>query len=143
MLAVEREAAAGDDDMGVRMVGERRSPGVQHGGEPDARAKVLGVNRDGDQGFGGDFEQQVIDNRFVLVGDIGDRSRQGEDDMEIGYRQQLGSAVGEPLLGSGGLALWAMPIATRNGRCPLPALWANSVMVSRRAAKWPIRLIFK
>ena len=46
-----------------------------------------------------------------MVGDVGDRPRQGEDDMEIGHRQQLGSAVGEPLLGSGSLAFWAMPIA--------------------------------
>src|SRR5438270_8577717 len=37
---------------------------------------------------------QVIDDRFVLVGDVGDRSRQGEDDMEIGHRQQFSSAVG-------------------------------------------------
>jgi hypothetical protein len=69
--------------MSVRMVGQCRSPGMQHGGEPDLRAEVLGVGRDGDQGFGGDFEQQVIDDRLVLVGDVGDRSRQGEDDMEI------------------------------------------------------------
>jgi hypothetical protein len=32
MLAVEREAAIRCDDMGVRMMSERRSPGVQHGG---------------------------------------------------------------------------------------------------------------
>jgi hypothetical protein len=67
VLAVGREAAARYDDMGVRMVGERRSPGVQHGGEPDAGAEVLGVvglqptglsrGRDGDQGLGGGFEQ--------------------------------------------------------------------------------------
>ena len=98
--------------MSVRMVSQSRSPGMQHSSEADLRAEVLGVGRDGDQGFGGGFEQQVIDDRFVLVGDVGDRSRQGEDDMEIGHRQQLSSAVGEPLLGSGGLALWAMPIAT-------------------------------
>src|SRR5207248_9730256 len=97
--------------MSVRMVGQSRSPGMQHSSEADLRAEVLGVGRDGDQGFGGGFEQQVIDDRFVLVSDVGDRSRQGEDDMEIGHRQQLSSAVGEPLLGSGGLALWAMPIA--------------------------------
>src|SRR5215472_14089198 len=36
--AVERDAAARYDDMGVRMMCERRSPAVQHGGEPDARA---------------------------------------------------------------------------------------------------------
>src|SRR5215475_1387575 len=97
--------------MSVRMVGERRSPGVEHGGEPYSRTEVLGVGRDSDQGFGGGFEQQVIDDRFVVVGDVGDWPRQGEDDMKIGHRQQLGSAVGEPLLGSGSLALWAMPVA--------------------------------
>ena len=79
--------------MGVRMVGQCRSPGVEDGGEPDARAEVLGVvglqptgltrGGDGDQGLGGGFEQQVIDNRLILIGDVGDRPRQGEHDMEI------------------------------------------------------------
>jgi hypothetical protein len=36
-----------------------------------SRTEVLGVGRDGDQGFGGGFEQQVIDDRFVVVGDVG------------------------------------------------------------------------
>jgi hypothetical protein len=84
---------------------------VQHGGEPDAGAEVLGVGRDGDEGLGGGFKQQVIDDRLVLIGDVGDRSRQGKDDMEIGHRQQFGVAVGQPLLGRGGLALWAVPVA--------------------------------
>src|SRR5215472_10077191 len=61
---------------------------MEHGGKPDAGAEVLGVGRDGDQGLGGGFEQQVIDDRLVVIGDVGDRSRQGEDDMEIGHRQQ-------------------------------------------------------
>ena len=56
---------------------------MQHGSEPDAGAEVLGVGRDGDQGLGGDLEQQVIDDRLVVIGDVGDRSRQGEDDVEI------------------------------------------------------------
>ena len=34
-LPVERDAAARHDDVEVRMVGERRAPGVQHAGEPD------------------------------------------------------------------------------------------------------------
>jgi hypothetical protein len=84
---------------------------VEHGGEPDAGAEVLGVGRDGDQGLGGGFEQQVIDDRLVVIGDVGDRSRQGEDNMEIGHGQQFNLAVGQPLLGSGGLALRAMPVA--------------------------------
>ena len=84
---------------------------MQHGGEPDAGAEVLGVGRDGDQGLGGDFEQQVIDDRLVLIGDVGDRSRQGEDDMEIGHGQEFGLAVGQPLFGSDSLALRAVPVA--------------------------------
>ena len=84
---------------------------MQHGGEPDAGAEVLGVCRDSDQGLGGDFQQQVIDDRLVLIGDVGDRPRQGEDDMELGHGQQFGLAVGQPLLGSGGLALRAVPVA--------------------------------
>jgi hypothetical protein len=32
--------------------------------------------------------------------------------MKIGHGQEFGLTVGHPLLGSGGLALWAMPIAT-------------------------------
>jgi hypothetical protein len=84
---------------------------VEHGGEPDAGAEVFGVGRDGDQGLGGGFEQQVIDDRLVVIGDVGDRSRQGEDDMEIRHGQEIGLAVGQPFLGSSGLALWAMPIA--------------------------------
>ena len=70
-----------------------------------------GVGCDSDQGLGGGFEQQVIDDRLVVIGDVGDRSRQGEDDMEIRHGQEIGLAVGQPFLGSGGLALWAMPIA--------------------------------
>ena len=77
MLAVERDAAARYDDMDVRMMCERRSPGVQHGGEPDARAEMLGVGCNGDQGLGRDLEQQVIDDRLVVIGDIGDRPGQG------------------------------------------------------------------
>jgi hypothetical protein len=83
-------------------VGQRRSPDVEYGSEPDAGAEVLGVGRDGDQGLGGDFEQQVIDDRLVLIGNVGDRSRQGKDDMEIGHGQEFGPAVGQPLDGSGG-----------------------------------------
>ena len=43
---VRRQAAAGHDDVDVRMMGERRAPGVQHGGEADARAQMLRVGGD-------------------------------------------------------------------------------------------------
>jgi hypothetical protein len=60
---------------------------------------VFWVGRDGDQGLGGGFEQEVIDDRLVVIGDVRDRSRQGEDDMEIGHWQEFGLAVGQPFLG--------------------------------------------
>jgi hypothetical protein len=55
---------------------------------------MLGVGCNGDQGLGRDLEQQAIDDRLVVIGDVGDLSRQGEDDMEVGNRQQFGLAAG-------------------------------------------------
>ena len=51
----------------------RRAPGVEHGGDADAGAEVLGVGGDGDQRLGRGLEQQVVDDGLVLVGDVGDR----------------------------------------------------------------------
>jgi hypothetical protein len=54
--------------------------------------------------------------------------------VEVSDRQQIGLALGEPRAGGRTLALGAVPIAAANGNFPLPALWANSVMGSQRAA---------
>src|SRR5215471_10257350 len=77
---------------------------------PMRAPRCLGSAANRDQGVGSDFQQQVIDDRLILIGDVGDWSRQGEHDMEIGHRQEFGLAVGQPLLGSGGLALGAVPV---------------------------------
>src|ERR1700684_424944 len=55
---VRRQGAAGNDDVDVRMVGQRRAPGVQYGAEADARAQMLRVGGDGGQRLGGGPEQQ-------------------------------------------------------------------------------------
>ena len=54
----------------VRMMGERRAPGVQHGGEADPRAQMLRVGGDGGQRLGGGPEQEVVDDALVLEGDV-------------------------------------------------------------------------
>ena len=54
------------------MKGERRSPGVQYGGNADARAKMLGISRNRDHRLGGSLEQEIIDDGLVLVGDVVD-----------------------------------------------------------------------
>ena len=95
----------------MRMVGQRRAPGVQHGGEADARAQMLRVAGDGDERLGGGPEQEVVDGGLVVERDGADWSRQGEDDVVIRNRQQLGLAVFEPLPRRGRLALRAVPVA--------------------------------
>ena len=53
--------------------------------------------------------------------------------MEIGHGQQFGLAVGQPLLGSGGLALWAMPVAAGIvGDAQVRALLAALDMTAQR-----------
>jgi len=74
--AVRRQAAAGNDDVDMRMMGERRAPGVQNGGEADARAQMSGVGCDREQRVGGGSEQEVVDGGLVLERDGADRRRQ-------------------------------------------------------------------
>ena len=87
--------------MHMRMMIEVLAPGVQHGGEADIGAEMLGVGGDRGEGLGGGREQQAVDLGLVLVGDGADRCRQREHDMEVGHRQQLGLARRQPGLSAG------------------------------------------
>ena len=70
--SVRRDAAARHDHVHVRMVGHRRSPGVEHGGDADARAEMPGIGGDGQHRLRRRLEQQVVDERLVLERDVGD-----------------------------------------------------------------------
>src|ERR1700755_218255 len=95
----------------MRMMAERGTPGVQDGGETNARAQVLRVSGDRGQRLGGSSEQEVVDGSLIVERDGADRSRQGEDDVVIGNRQKLRLAVFEPLPRRRSLTLRAMPVA--------------------------------
>ena len=110
-LAIERETAAGDDAMHVGMMRERRAPGVQDQGHPDACAQMPGIGGDGAQGLGGDLEEQPIDHRLVVIRDGADGRGQGEHHVVIVHRQQLGLPRLEPAARGTALALRAMPVA--------------------------------
>ena len=56
---------------------------MQHRGDADLRAEMFGVASNGDHRLGGRFEQQVVDNALIVVGDVGNRRRQREHDMKI------------------------------------------------------------
>ena len=93
-------------------MGHGRAPGVQHGSDADARAEVFWVGGDRGQRLGRGLEQDVVDDGLVLVGDSTDRRRQGEHHVIVRHGQQLGFALGQPLLGGGALALRTVPVAT-------------------------------
>src|SRR4051812_48852233 len=97
--------------MYMRMMRECRSPGVQHQGCTDAGAQMLRVSSDGQQGLSGQIKQQAIDQRFVLIGDLGNRSRQREYHMVVLHRQQIALPRLEPAARSRALALGAMAVA--------------------------------
>src|ERR1700719_3533632 len=110
-LAVQGNAPARNDHVDMRMVGERRSPGVQYGGHADPRAQVFGIARDRDHRLGGGLEHKVVNHGLVVVGDVADRRRQREDQMVIWGGQQLGLALGQPSPRRRALTFRAMPIA--------------------------------
>jgi hypothetical protein len=83
-LTIKGDTTAWDDHMDMRMVGERRAPGVENGEDADAGAEMFGIGRDGDQGLGRGLEQDVVDHGLVLVGDVANCRRQSEDDVEVG-----------------------------------------------------------
>src|SRR5712691_4754566 len=80
---VMRYPAGWDDDVEMRMMGHRRAPGVEHGGEADAGAEMLWISADREQRLGRGAEQQVV------------------------------LARGEPILRRRTLALGTMPVAAR------------------------------
>ena len=129
-FAVERDAAAGNDHMHMWVVGHRRAPCMKHRGYGDACAQMLRVGGDLEQRFRGRLEQEIVDHRLVLIGDLGDGRRQSEHHMEIRHVEQLRLPRFHPVPRGRTLAFGAMPVAAANGECPLLALWAKLVMGS-------------
>ena len=118
------------------MVRHRRSPRMQDRDEADFGAKMFAIGGDGEHGLGAGFEQEVVNHRFVVIGDVGDFAWQGEDDMEIGHGQELGLAVGEPIPCRRSLTFRAMPIPTaieRDHRM-IAVLAARHMATERRGA---------
>jgi hypothetical protein len=97
----------------VRVVRERRTPGVQHQGGADLRTQVPGIGGNGAQRLGCHLEQQAVDDSLVPVRDLADGRGQREDHVEVVHRQQVGLARIQPALCSTGLALGAVAVAAR------------------------------
>ncbi len=108
---VERGTAAGHDTVDMRMVVQVLAPGMEHRDEAGLDAEMLRVGRDRPQRLSRRSEQDGVDRCLVVEGDLGHRRRQGEYDVEVRHRQQLGLTGGKPLGACLPLALRAMPVA--------------------------------
>ena len=124
--AVRREAATGDDAMEMRVMHQGLSPGVQHGEKPDRGAEMPRVRGDRAQGVRGRAEEDAVDDRFVLQGDLGDRLGHGEDDVEVFTGEEVGGAVLDPRGAGQRLAAGAMPIAAANGELTISCLMESA-----------------
>ena len=121
------------DDVDMGVVGQRRAPAVEHSGQSDPGAEMLGIGGNGDERFRRCLEQHAVDSGLVLVGDVGDQRWQGEHDVIVRDRQQLGLAFGQPFFGGHGLALRTMAVAARIVSDPqVGAIFASLDMAAER-----------
>jgi hypothetical protein len=104
----------------MRVVLQGLAPGVEEHGDSELGAEMLGISGDGGERLGCRVEQDRVDKGLVLEGDLADRCRQGENDVEVGYRQQFGLPLREPLGARQPLAFGTVTVATRvvsDARC--------------------------
>src|ERR1035441_1659588 len=80
------------------------APAMQHGKEAGGHAEMLGIGGNGEEGFGGGVEEDVVDEFAVVEGNGGDGLGQREDHVELlgGHAEMLGiGGNGEEGFGGG------------------------------------------
>ena len=95
------------------MADEGLPPGVQNAEEADPGAEVSGGGRHVEEGVGACPKQQLIDHRGIASAEDMERMGQGEDHVDVRHREDLTLPRGEPPRAGLGLALRAVPVATR------------------------------
>ena len=94
------------------MMDQGLSPGVQDGEKPDRSTQMGRVGGNGAECLGRRPEEDVVDDRFVLQGDRGDRLRAGEHDVKGLGLEEVGLAGRDPPRAGQRLARRAVPVAT-------------------------------
>jgi hypothetical protein len=97
--------------MDMRMVMQGLPPSMKHGDEPELGAGMLWIGGNDAQCLSHCSEEDGVDGRLILERDLGHRRRHGEDDVEIGDRQQLGLPICQPLGAGLPLTLRTVPIS--------------------------------
>src|SRR3974377_2596385 len=81
---------------------------MEYCGDADLGAEMARIGGDCGECLSGSVKQERVDDGLILEGDRTCRRRQGEDDVEIRHRQQLGLPLSEPLDPRWALALWTV-----------------------------------
>ena len=110
---------------------ERLAPGVEDGEEADLGAEVARVGGDRAERFGDRPEEETVDDGLVLDGDLGDRRRDGEDDVEVLGGQQVRPAPFEPR--GAGQRLTGRAVAVATGVVPDAAMAATVALLDMAA----------
>jgi hypothetical protein len=105
------QTSGGDHAVDMRMMEQVLTPGMQDGEEADLRSQVFGVGGHLEKSLRTGAEQEVINDLLVLQRQLAELVRQGEDNMDVGDRQEFVLASGDPLVASSALALGAVPVA--------------------------------
>ena len=124
------KSSSGDDAVEMVMTQQRLAPGVQDGGQADLRLEPA-LSKLQQRGAGGG-EEQIVKRPLVLGDQRIEDVRNREDDVEIRNRQQAGGLLLKPLLGSGALAIGAMPVAAAMRNEVLLAAVFTAVKVSAK-----------
>jgi hypothetical protein len=128
------ETAGGNDAVEMRMQSQVLSPGMQNAEEADFGSEVLGVGRNFKHGLRAGAEEQIVEQPWIALAERVQLVGQGEDDVEVGYAEQILFAPCEPALASLGLALGTVPVATGVvGNCLVVATEAGVHMASERS----------
>src|SRR5215470_18447018 len=112
---------------------------MEHRSDADMGPEVLRIGRDREKGVGCCSKQDAIDDRLVLISDIGNLLWQRKYHMEIRHRKQIGFTCGKPFPRRCALALRAVSI---NG-CKIsyiqsaatPSEWVESSTARSRATR--------
>ena len=129
-FTVQRDPAARNKKVNVRVVQQILSPGVQHTQEADLRAQMVWIGGDLTQGVRRRPEQDIVDNGLVLEGDDLDLLGHREHDVEVGRVEQFGPTVLEPLSPCETLAFRTVAISARVVGHPLMAAIAAPLDVT-------------
>ena len=95
---------------------------MEHRSDADMGPEVLRIGRDREKGVGRGSKQDAIDDRLVLISDIGNLLWQRKYHMEIRDRKQIGFTCGKPFPRRCTLALWAVSITAGNGELTITCL---------------------